>query len=91
MPSFQFFKSSDSGALTYLDVDSATFADEKSQLLEQGFEVGDNHTIQADTAEEALKLAAQPQLEALDNYGSLTQSMIGVYELAKEQIKKVRS
>ncbi len=91
MPSFQFFKLHNSDSLTYLDVDSATFADEKSQLLEQGFEVANNHYIQASSAEEALKLAAQPQFEALDNYGSLTQSMIGIYELAKEQINKVRS
>ncbi|WP_434341053.1 hypothetical protein [Motilimonas cestriensis] len=88
MPSFQFFKRHDSGSLTYLDVDSATFADEKSQLLEQGFEVANNHYIQAATAEEALTLAAQPQLEALDSYGALTQSMIGVYELIKAPFRK---
>ncbi|MFO6423537.1 hypothetical protein [Motilimonas sp. KMU-193] len=88
MPSFQFFKHSNTETLTYLDTGAATFAEEKEQLLAQDFEVANNHYIQAATAEEALKIASQPQLEALDNYGSLIQSMIGVYELIKAPFKK---
>lgn len=88
MSHYQFFRNEENKGLTYLEANTATYNEEKEQLLAQGFSVDNNHYIEAKNAEAALEKCNDIKVEALDSYGSIIISIQGMFELAKKLIKR---
>ncbi|PQJ85058.1 hypothetical protein [Aliivibrio sifiae] len=70
MAKYQFFciPNSERKQYTFLDMSSSTFRREKTEILEQGFEVEDD-VIYADTAEKAVEKFKSNFIYAVDEYG----------------------